>query len=133
MPKVMIEVPEGINEEKIKFWIAEGMSRELFKKIVLDTLKSGIKLNFEKAIREFEETRKDAWKEFYRILKPGGLLVVLEFTKDSNNNYLARLHSILHYSWIYLLNSCLCMVRACNNSSFSSAHSCCIKTHLLKL
>ena len=34
MPKVVIEVPEGINEEKIKFWIAEGMSRELFKKIV---------------------------------------------------------------------------------------------------
>jgi hypothetical protein len=74
MPKVMIEVPEGINEEKIKFWIAEGMSRELFKKIVLDALKSGIKLNFEKAIREFEETRKDAWKEIKEKYIKKGLI-----------------------------------------------------------
>jgi len=74
MPKVVIEVPEGINEEKIKFWIAEGMSRELFKKIVLDALKSGIKLNFEKAIREFEETRKDAWKEIKEKYIKKGLI-----------------------------------------------------------
>jgi hypothetical protein len=74
MPKVVIEVPEGINEEKIKFWIAEGMSRELFKKIVLDALKSGVELNFEKAIREFEETRKDAWKEIKEKYIKKGLI-----------------------------------------------------------
>ncbi len=72
MPKIVIEVPEGIDEEKIKFWIAEGMSRELFKKIVLDALKSGVELNLEKAIREFEETRKEAWKEIKeRYIKKG--------------------------------------------------------------
>ena len=63
MPKIVIEVPEGIDEEKIKFWIAEGMSRELFRKIVLDALRSGIELNFEEALKKFEETREEAWKE----------------------------------------------------------------------
>ena len=63
MPKVVVEIPEGIDEEKIKFWIAEGMGRELFKKIVLDALKSGIELNFEEALKKFEETREEAWKE----------------------------------------------------------------------
>jgi hypothetical protein len=72
MPKVVVEVPEGIDEKKIKFWIAEGMSRELFKKIVLDALKSGIELNFEEALKEFEETRKEAWKEIKeRYVKEG--------------------------------------------------------------
>ena len=72
MPKVVIEVPEEINEEKIKFWIAEGMSMEFFKKIVLDALKSGIELNFEEALKEFEETRKEAWKEIKeRYVKEG--------------------------------------------------------------
>lgn len=72
MPKVTIEVPEGIDEEKIKFWIAEGMSRELFKKIVLDALKSGIELNFEEALKKFEETREETWKEIKeRYIKKG--------------------------------------------------------------
>jgi len=35
------------------------MSRELFKKIVLDALKSGIELNLEEAIKKFEETREE--------------------------------------------------------------------------
>ena len=74
MPKIVIEVPEGIDEEKIKFWIAEGMSRELFKKIVLDVLKSGVELNLEKAIIEFEETRKEAWKEIKEIYTKKGLI-----------------------------------------------------------
>ena len=65
MPKVTIEVPEGINEKKIKFWIAEGMSRELFKKIVLDALKSGIELNFED-LKKFEETWKEIKKRYIK-------------------------------------------------------------------
>ena len=74
MPKVVVEVPEGIDEEKIKFWIAEGMSKELFKKIVLDALKSGIKLNLEEAIKKFEETREEAWKEIKEKYVKKGLI-----------------------------------------------------------
>lgn len=65
MPEVTIEVPEGIDKEKIKFWIAEGMSRELFKKIVLDALKSGIELNFED-LKKFEETWKEIKKRYIK-------------------------------------------------------------------
>ncbi len=74
MPKIVIEVPEGIDEEKIKFWIAEGMSRELLKKIVLDALKSGIALSFEDAISKFEETREEAWKEIKEKYARKGLI-----------------------------------------------------------
>lgn len=31
MPRVVIKVPSEIDKEKIEFWIAEGMGRELFK------------------------------------------------------------------------------------------------------
>ena len=74
MPKVVVEVPKGIDEEKIKFWIAEGMSRELFKKIILDALKSGIKLNLDEAIKKFEETREEAWKEIKEKYAKKGLI-----------------------------------------------------------
>lgn len=74
MPKVVVEIPEGIDEEKIKFWIAEGMGRELFKKIVLDALKSGIELNFEEALKKFEETREEAWKEIKERYIEKGLI-----------------------------------------------------------
>ena len=74
MPKVKIEIPEGIDEEKIKFWIAEGMSKELFKKIVLDVLKSGIELDFEEAIKKFEETREEAWEDIKEKYSKKGLI-----------------------------------------------------------
>ena len=74
MPKVKIEIPEGIDEDKIKFWIAEGMSKELFKKIVLDVLKSGIELDFEEAIKKFEESREEAWKEIREKYAKKGLI-----------------------------------------------------------
>lgn len=51
MPKVMIELPEGVDEAKLRFWIAEGMGRELFKKLALDTLKLGMDLDPERALK----------------------------------------------------------------------------------
>ena len=74
MPKVKIEIPEGIDEDKIKFWIVEGMSKELFKKIVFDVLKSGIELDFEEAIKKFEESREEAWKEIREKYAKKGLI-----------------------------------------------------------
>ncbi len=34
--------------------------------------------------------RKEALKEFYRVLKEGGLLVILEFTKLKNENFISK-------------------------------------------
>jgi len=74
MPKVEIEIPEGVDEEKIKFWIAEGMGKEFFKKIVLNVLKSGIELDFEEAIKKFEESREEAWKDIKEKYSKKGLI-----------------------------------------------------------
>ena len=50
------------------------MSKELFKKIVLDVLKSGIELDFEEAIKKFEESREEAWKEIREKYAKKGLI-----------------------------------------------------------
>ncbi len=70
--KVMIEIPEGVDEAKLRFWIAEGMGRELFKKLALDTLKSGMDLDPKRALKEFDITRGEVWSEIKkRYIKEG--------------------------------------------------------------
>ena len=51
MLKIVIEVPEWVDEEKVKLWIAEGMGRELFKKAALDALNSGINVSLKGALK----------------------------------------------------------------------------------
>ncbi len=59
---VSIRVPEGVSEGDIVCWIAEGFSRRLMRKLILRHLKEGVGINLEKALREFEETRSEVWK-----------------------------------------------------------------------
>jgi len=73
MPRVVIEVPSEIDKEKIEFWIAEGMVENSLK-IVLDVLGSGIKLDFEKTLKKFEEARRDVWKEIKERYTKKGLI-----------------------------------------------------------
>ncbi len=69
---ITVEVPEGIDGNKVYTWIAEGMSREFFRKMVMEKLKEGIDLDLDRALSEFEKTREDVWEEIKnRYLKKG--------------------------------------------------------------
>ena len=75
MAKVIsIRVPEWVSEEDVKHWIAEGLSRKLAKKIILKLLEEGTNINLEQALQEFEETRREVWKEIEKEYKERGLL-----------------------------------------------------------
>ncbi|AIY90197.1 hypothetical protein GACE_1155 [Geoglobus acetivorans] len=70
----MIEIPESVDEKKLTFWIAEGMGRELFRKLAMDALKSGMSLDLEKALREFDTTRSEVWSELKMRYGEEGLI-----------------------------------------------------------
>jgi len=71
---VSIKVPEGVSEEDVVRWIAEGLSRKLAKKLILRYLEGGMDLDLERALREFEETRNEVWKELEEEYRKKGLL-----------------------------------------------------------
>ncbi len=71
---ITIEVPEWINGREVYAWIAEGMSREFFKKVVMERLRKGMDLDLEEALKEFEKTRADSWKETKKRYLEKGLI-----------------------------------------------------------
>lgn len=71
---VSIKVPEDVSEGDVLRWVAEGLSRKFVKKLVLRYLESGMNLDLEKALREFEETRSEVWKRLEKEYKMKGLL-----------------------------------------------------------
>jgi len=71
---VSIKVPEDVSEGDVLRWVAEGLSRKFVKKLVLRYLESGVNLDLEKALREFEETRSEVWKRLEKEYKMKGLL-----------------------------------------------------------
>mgnify|MGYP000238676663 CR=1 FL=1 len=71
---VSIKVPEDVSEGDVVRWVAEGLSRRFAKRLVLRYLKSGVNLDLEKALREFEETRNEVWKELEEEYRRKGLL-----------------------------------------------------------
>lgn len=71
---VSIKVPEGVSEEDVMRWIAEGLSRRFAKKLILKYLEKGIDVDLEKALREFEETRSEVWRGFEEEYRRRGLL-----------------------------------------------------------
>lgn len=75
MPKtITVEVPEWMDGRDIYAWIAEGMSREFFKKVVMERLRKGMDLDPEEALSEFEKTREEAWKEIKKKYVEKGLI-----------------------------------------------------------
>ena len=71
---VSIKVPEDVSEGDVVRWVAEGLSRRFVKKLVLRYLESGMNLDLEKALREFEETRSEVWKRLEEEYRRKGLL-----------------------------------------------------------
>jgi len=71
---VSIKVSEDVSEEDIVCWIAEGLSRRFTKRLILRYLESGMGLDLEKALREFEEARSEVWKELEGEYRRKGLL-----------------------------------------------------------
>jgi len=75
MPKtITVEVPEGIDGKKVYAWIAEGMSREFFKEIVIERLRNGMDLDLDEALKDFEKTKMDVWKETKKRYLEKGLI-----------------------------------------------------------
>jgi len=71
---VNIKVPKDVSERDVARWVAEGLSRRIAKKLVLRYLEGGMDLDLESALREFEETRSEVWKELEEEYRRKGLL-----------------------------------------------------------
>jgi len=71
---VNIRVPKDVSERDVVRWVAEGLSRRVAKKLVIRYLEGGIDLDLERALREFEETRNEVWKELEEEYRRKGLL-----------------------------------------------------------
>jgi len=71
---ISIKVPEDVSEDDIVRWVAEGLARKMAKKLILKSLEKGLSVDLDEAIRKFEETRDEAWKEVEKEYKRKGLL-----------------------------------------------------------
>lgn len=75
MAKVVnVKVPEDATEDDVVRWVAEGLARKMAKKLALKYLEEGVSIDLEKATKEFEETRDEAWKEIEGEYKKKDLL-----------------------------------------------------------
>lgn len=75
MAKVVnVKVPEDVTEDDVVRWVAEGLARKMAKKLALKYLEGGVSIDLEKAAKEFEETRDEAWKEIEEEYKKKDIL-----------------------------------------------------------
>jgi len=75
LPRVVkVIVPDEVKESEIARWIAEGLSRKIFRDIVIESLSEGVEVDFERALEEFERTRDDVWKKIEREYMEKGLI-----------------------------------------------------------
>ncbi len=56
-------------------WVAEDLSRMFVKRLILKYLESGVGVgDVEKAMKEFEETRSEVWRELEEKYRREGLI-----------------------------------------------------------
>jgi len=70
---ITIEVPKWIDEEEIRFWIAEFIGRKMVKKLILEALSEKADLTKEER-KLFEKARKHAWKDIQELYKRKGII-----------------------------------------------------------
>ena len=75
MPRIVkVVVPDEVRESEIARWVAEGLSRKIFRKIIVEFLSEGVEINFERALEEFERTRDEVWKKIEKEYRERGLI-----------------------------------------------------------
>lgn len=75
LPRVVkVIVPDEVKESEIARWIAEGLSRKIFRDIVIESLSKGVEIDFEKALEEFEKTRDEVWEKIEKEYQEKGLI-----------------------------------------------------------
>ena len=75
LPRVVkIIVPDEVDETEVARWIAEGLSRRLFRDVVIESLSKGVEIDFEKALEEFEKTRDEVWRKIEKEYREKGLI-----------------------------------------------------------
>ena len=75
LPRVVkIIVPDEVDEAEVARWIAEGLSRRIFRGMVIESLSKGVEIDFDKALEEFEKTRDEVWRKIEKEYREKGLI-----------------------------------------------------------
>jgi hypothetical protein len=71
---ISVRVPDDVSEEDIIRWVLEGLARRMAKRLTLKYLEEGVDIDLEEAVKSFEETRSEVWKELEREYRKMGIL-----------------------------------------------------------
>jgi len=75
LPRIVkIIIPDEVNETEVARWIAEGLSRKVLRKLLVESLSEGINVDLEKALKEFEKTRDEVWRRIEKEYREKGLI-----------------------------------------------------------
>jgi len=55
-------------------WVLEGLARRMAKRLALKYLEEGVDIDLEEAVKSFEETRSEVWRELEREYRKMGIL-----------------------------------------------------------
>jgi len=71
---VSVRVPDDVSEEDVVRWVLEGLARRMAKRLALKYLEEGVDIDLEEAVKSFEETRSEVWRELEREYRKMGIL-----------------------------------------------------------
>jgi len=71
---VSVRVPDDVSEEDVIRWVLEGLARRMAKRLALKYLEEGVDIDLEEAVKSFEETRSEVWRELEREYRKMGIL-----------------------------------------------------------